>query len=97
MLVCIDGLYLDYFCFEANKQEGVKMYDLLKKGVVDFFGLILGSLIGYGFALALGLNFDTQDYNLSGIVGVVLVGLSGGFGLQAARRWRSRNENKQKP
>ena len=41
-----------------------------------------------------GLDIFAQGYGNASIVGIVLVGLGGGVGLQLARRWRKRNNAK---
>ena len=64
---------------------------MLIEGLTDAVGFIAGALLGYGAGLLFGLNIFDEGYSNSSIFGIVLVGLGGGFGLQAARRWRNRS------
>ena len=64
--------------------------NMLLEGLSDAVGFVGGALIGYGIGYLLGLNIFDAGYSNSSIVGIVLVGLGGGVGLQAARRWRNR-------
>ena len=64
--------------------------NMLLEGLSDAVGFVGGALIGYGIGRLLGLNIFDAGYSNSSIVGIVLVGLGGGVGLQAARRWRNR-------
>ena len=64
---------------------------MLKEGLSDALGFIGGALIGYWAGHLLGLNIFDPGYSNSSIVGIVLVGVGGGLGLQIARRWRNRH------
>jgi len=64
---------------------------MLKEGLSDAIGFIGGALIGYWAGHLLGLDIFDAGYSNSSIVGIVLVGLGGGLGLQIARRWRNRH------
>lgn len=64
---------------------------LLVEGLSDAIGFVAGALLGYAIGRLLGLNIFDAGYSNSSIFGIVLVGLGGGLGLQAARRWRNRN------
>jgi len=63
---------------------------MLLEGLSDAVGFVAGALIGYGIGRLLGMNIFDAGYSNNSIFGIVLVGLGGGFGLQAARRWRNR-------
>ena len=63
---------------------------MLLEGLSDAVGFVGGALLGYGIGRLLGLNIFDAGYSNSSIFGIVLVGLGGGLGLQAARRWRNR-------
>lgn len=63
---------------------------LLLEGLSDAVGFVIGALLGFGVAHLFGLNIFDAGYSNSSIVGIVLIGLGGGFGLQAARHWRKR-------
>jgi hypothetical protein len=64
---------------------------MLKEGLSDAIGFIGGALIGYWAGHLLGLDIFDPGYSNSSIVGIVLVGIGGGLGLQIARRWRNRH------
>ena len=63
---------------------------LLLEGVSDAACFILGALTGYGLTLALGMDIFAEGYSGSSILGIAMVGLTGGAGLQLARLWRNR-------
>ena len=65
---------------------------MLLEGLSDAVGFVVGALLGFGIGYLFGLNIFDAGYSNSSIVGIVLVGLGGGLGLQAARRWRSRQK-----
>ena len=65
---------------------------MLLEGLSDAVGFVGGALIGYGIGYLLGFNIFDEGYSNGSIFGIVLVGLGGGFGLQAARRWRNRGK-----
>ena len=65
---------------------------MLLEGLSDALGFVVGALLGFGIGHLFGLNIFDAGYSNSSIVGIVLVGLGGGLGLQAARRWRSRQK-----
>jgi thiamine pyrophosphate-dependent acetolactate synthase large subunit-like protein len=67
---------------------------LLKEGLSDAIGFIGGALAGYWLARLIGFDAFAQGYNSSSIVGILAVGLGGGMGLQAARRWRAAQARK---
>jgi F0F1-type ATP synthase assembly protein I len=63
---------------------------MFMEGLSDAVGFVGGALIGFWLGRLLGLNIFDAGYSNSSIVGIVLVGLGGGAGLQIARRWRLR-------
>jgi F0F1-type ATP synthase assembly protein I len=63
---------------------------LLLEGLSDAIGFVAGALLGFWIGRFFDLNIFDAGYNNSSIFGIVLVGLGGGLGLQAARRWRNR-------
>lgn len=69
---------------------------LLLEGVSDAVCFMLGALAGYGLSQALGIHIFADGYSAAGMVGILLVGLGGGAGLQLARRWRERQQAKNK-
>ena len=64
----------------------------LIEGLTDAIGFIVGALLGYGLDVALGLNLFAEGYGTGSIVAILLVGLGGGMGLQAARHFRERQK-----
>ena len=66
------------------------MIEKLIEGVTDAIGFIVGSLVGYGLGENLGLEIFSEGYNLASLGAIALVGLGGGFGLQAARHLRGK-------
>ena len=63
---------------------------LLIEGLSDAGGFIVGALVAYGLGHLLGLDVFAPGYSNSSIFGIVLLGVGGGLGLQAARRLRAR-------
>ena len=63
---------------------------LLIEGLSDAIGFVAGALAGYAVARAVGLDLFAEGYGAASIAGIALVGLGGGLGLHAARRWRAR-------
>ena len=61
----------------------------LIEGLTDAIGFVVGALLGYGLGVGLGLNIFAEGYGTSSIAAIVLVGIGGGMGLQAARRFRT--------
>ncbi|MBP8021866.1 MAG: hypothetical protein KAY75_05375, partial [Limnohabitans sp.] len=57
-------------------------------GVSDAIGFVGGALLGFWIGRFFGLDIFDAGYNNASIVGIVLVGLGGGVGLQVARRWQ---------
>ena len=62
---------------------------LLIEGLSDAAGFVMGALAAYGVSHLLGLDVFAPGYSNSSIFGIVLLGLGGGLGLQAARRLRA--------
>ena len=65
---------------------------MLIEGLSDATGFVGGALLGYWISRLFGLNIFDAGYSNSSIFGIVLVGLGGGLGLQAARLWRNRKK-----
>ena len=59
------------------------------EGISDAVGFILGASAGFGIGRLLGFDPFTPGYETASIVGILLVGIGGGAGLQLARAWRS--------
>ncbi len=64
------------------------MHPLLLEGLADAMGFLAGALIGFGIGKLLGLDLFAPGYGSMSLGAILLVGLGGGAGLQAARRWR---------
>ncbi len=68
------------------------MFASLLEGLSDAVGFVAGALLGYGLGVTLGLDLFADGYGTGSIIAIVLVGLGGGMGLQAARHLRARNQ-----
>ncbi len=64
------------------------MFASLIEGLTDAIGFIVGALLGYGLGVAFGLNLFAEGYGTGSIIAILLVGIGGGMGLQAARHFR---------
>jgi hypothetical protein len=62
----------------------------LIEGLTDAVGFVVGSLLGYGLGVTFGLDLFAEGYGAGSMVAILLVGLGGGMGLQAARHLRTR-------
>ncbi len=56
---------------------------LLANGVADAVGFVW-----------LGVDIFAPSYGTGSLIGIALVGLGGGLGLHAARRWQTRRQDK---
>ena len=70
---------------------------LLIEGLADAVGFVGGSLLGYWIGQMLGLDLMASGYGNGTIGAILLVGLGGGLGLQAARRWLANQRKKDQP
>jgi len=65
----------------------------LLDGMADAIGFVGGALAGFWIGQWLGLDIFAPGYGTKALLGIALVGLGGGLGLHAARRWqKSRRE-----
>jgi hypothetical protein len=62
----------------------------LIEGLSDAIGFVVGALLGFGLGVTFGLDLFAPGYNTGSIIAIMLVGLGGGMGLQAARHVRTR-------
>ena len=69
---------------------------LLVEGLSDAVGFVGGALLGFWVGSLLGLDIFSDGYDSASIFAILLVGLGGGLGLQLARGWRKRNQDKPK-
>jgi hypothetical protein len=67
---------------------------LLASGVADAVGFVGGALLGFWLGQLLGLDIFAPGYGTGSLIGIALVGLGGGLGLHAARRWQAWRLNK---
>ena len=67
---------------------------LLVNGIADAVGFVGGALVGFWLGQLLGLDIFAPGYGTGSLVGIALVGLGGGLGLHAARRWQSSRRSK---
>jgi hypothetical protein len=68
--------------------------NLWLEGLSDAIGFVGGALLGFWAGRWIGLDIFAPGYGNASMGGIVLVGLGGGLGLQAARRWRAKQSNK---
>ena len=61
------------------------------EGLTDAVGFMVRALLGYGVGSAFGLDLFEPGYGTGSIIAILLVGIGGGMGLQAARRFRAPN------
>ena len=67
---------------------------LLVEGLADAVGFIGGALLGFWVGSLLGLDIFSDGYDTASMFAILLVGLGGGLGLQLARGWSKRNQDK---
>jgi hypothetical protein len=60
------------------------------EGVIDAIGFIVGALIGFGVGQLLGFDLFSAGYGTASIVGILMVGVGGGAGVQVARALKAR-------
>ncbi len=65
------------------------MFVSLIEGLTDAIGFVAGALLGFGLGVAFGLNLFAEGYGTGSIIAILLVGIGGGMGLQAARHFRA--------
>ena len=68
--------------------------NFLAVGISDALGFVVGCLAGYGLGKLIGMDVFAPGYDNASMVGIVLVGLGGGLGLQWARRWQQTRKDK---
>ena len=67
---------------------------LLVNGVADAVGFVGGALLGFWAGQWLDVEIFAPGYGSAWLIGIALVGLGGGLGLHAARRWQTSRRNK---
>ncbi len=63
---------------------------LLVEGLTDAAGFVVGAMLAFGIGKLFSLDIFAPGYSNGTMLGIVLLGLGGGVGLQAARRIRTR-------
>jgi uncharacterized membrane protein len=63
-------------------------------GVSDAVGFLGGAILGYWIGQWTGADLHLPGYGMAAMIGIVLVGLGGGLGLQAARKWQRAQQDK---
>jgi hypothetical protein len=72
-----------------NQKGKTHMFASLMEGLTDAIGFVVGALLGYGLGVTFGLDLFAPGYGTNSIIAIVLVGIGGGMGLQAARYFRT--------
>ena len=67
---------------------------LLANGVADAVGFVGGALLGFWAGQWLGVGIFAPGYGTGSLIGIAFVGGGGGVGLEAARRWQPRRQDK---
>ncbi len=62
----------------------------LLEGLTDAVGFVGGALAAFFVARLLGVDPLAEGYDTASLTGILLVGIGGGAGLQAARALRDR-------
>ncbi|PUE09269.1 hypothetical protein B9Z51_10250 [Limnohabitans sp. T6-5] len=70
---------------------------LLLEGLSDAVGFVGGAVAGYWLGRLLGWNIFSEGYGSASIGAILLVGLGGGGGLQLARHWRAKQNDRANP
>ena len=68
----------------------------LADGIADAIGFVGGALAGFWAGQWLGLDIFAPGYGAKTLLGIALVGLGGGLGLHAARRWQTSRRERTK-
>lgn len=58
-------------------------------GISDAVGFLGGAIIGYWVGQITGADLNQPGYGTATMIGIVLVGIGGGLGLKAARKWQA--------
>ena len=66
----------------------------LADGIADAIGFVGGALAGFWLGQWLGFDIFAPGYGNKTLLGIALVGLGGGLGLHAARRWQTSRRRK---
>lgn len=55
--------------------------------LADVIGFIVGALVGYALARVAGIDVLRNLQDNASVLGIAAIGLGGGVGIGAARRW----------
>lgn len=66
----------------------------LLDGVADAIGFLGGALAGFWLGQFAGFDIFAPGYGTKALLGIALVGLGGGLGLHAARRWQQQRRQR---
>ena len=67
---------------------------LLVNGFADAVGFVGGALLGFWLGTLLGFDIFAPGYGTGSLIGIAMVGIGGGLGLHAARRWQASRHSK---
>ena len=67
---------------------------LLANGVADAVVFVCGAVLGVLPSLSMRVYIVAPGHGTGSLIGIALVGLGGGLGLQPARRWQTRRQDK---
>jgi hypothetical protein len=70
----------------ANNPHQKNTQQLLKEGLIDAVGFVVGSLIAFFIGRLIGLDLFDEGYGIKSTGAILLAGLGGGLGVAAARR-----------
>ena len=65
---------------------------LLKQGLYDAGGFLMGTAVGYGLGQLLSIDLFAPGYSLMSLLGIALIGIGGGMGLQASRYFQQKEK-----
>ena len=63
-------------------------------GLADAAGFVIGALLGFGLGRLLGFDVFAEGYGIAAVIGIALVGVGGGAGVQMSRAWRKSRQCK---
>ncbi|MEI6768208.1 MAG: hypothetical protein WCL48_04595 [Betaproteobacteria bacterium] len=61
------------------------LLQLFKQGLLDAIGFLIGTALGYGLGQLLSIDLFAPGYSMMSLLGIALIGIGGGMGLQASR------------
>jgi hypothetical protein len=69
-----------------NNPDQKNTEQLLKEGLIDAVGFVVGSLVAFFVGRLLGLDLFDEGYGIKSTGAILMAGLGGGLGVAAARR-----------